>query len=503
MPYRCSAREHADVRDVRDVRPVRDEVRGAVRACVLLAFCACSTRAREGVLSSGLHHTVQVWLTTSDRAHLLERQPDIAFSAAESTTATLIDVDTARRFQTMAGFGAALTDASASLIQTRLAPPQREALLQELFGRKHNGVGFSVVRLPIGASDFSRTHYSLDDMPAGMRDDAMAHFSITPYRADVLPVMQRAIAINRQLTVIATPWSAPAWMKSSNSLITGALRTDAYPAFAEYLRRYVSAFASEGVPIAALTVQNEPHNEPKDYPGMRFSAAARADFIGHHLGPLFAARGMHTQILDWDHNWDEPQSPLDVLRDSVARRFVSGVAWHCYAGDVSAQSRVHDAFPDKDAWFTECAGGAWAPNFGDNLRWNVRTLIIGATRHWARGVTLWNLALDEHHGPRLGGCNDCRGVLTIDSATGTVTRNEEFYALAHASRFVRQGAVRIASTSGADDVSTVAFRNGDDGSIVLLAVNDAALDRVLCVRMSSQVFVATIPAQSVVSFHWR
>ena len=486
-----------------DVRPARIKMRAAVRVCVLLAFCACSAQRRRAELTRVPRNTVQVWLTTSDRTHLLERQPDIAFSAIVSTAATLIDVDTAQRFQTMAGFGAALTDASAALIQTRLAPPQREAFLQELFGRRHNGVGFSVVRLSIGASDFSRTHYTLDDMPAGMRDDAMAHFAISQNRGDVLPVMQRAIAINSQLTVIATPWSAPAWMKSSNSLIAGTLRTDAYPAFAEYLRRYVSAFASEGVPIAALTVQNEPHNEPKDYPGMRFTADARADFIGHHLGPLFAAHRMRTQILDWDHNWDEPQSPLAVLGDSVARRFVSGVAWHCYAGDVSAQSTAHDAFPEKDTWLTECAGGAWAPDFGENLRWNVRTLIIGATRNWARGVTLWNLALDAQHGPHLGGCNDCRGVLTIDSATGTVTRNEEFYALAHASRFVRPGAVRIASTTGIDDLSTVAFRNADDGSIVLLTVNDSRLNRTVRVKTGAREFLAQIPAQSVVSLWWQ
>ena len=448
-------------------------------------------------------HGAQVWLTTPDRAHLLERQPDLPAATNDSAPATRITVDPSQRYQTMVGFGAAITDASAELIQRRLQPRERDALLQELFGRNDGSVGFSFVRLTIGASDFSRTHVTYDDVPVGTRDDAQARFSIASARTDLLPLVRRARAINPQLTIMATPWSAPAWMKSSGSLITGTLETNSYPAFAEYLRRYVDAFAREGVPIALLTVQNEPHNEPKDYPGMRLSPAQRATFIGAHLGPLFAARGIRARILDWDHNWDEPQSPMDVLRDSVARRFVSGVAWHCYAGDVSAQSRVHEAFPDKDAYFTECAGGAWAPDFGDNLRWNVKTLVIGATRHWARGVALWNLALDTHHGPHLGGCNDCRGVLTIDSASGRVTRNEEYYALAHASRFVRPGAVRIASTSGVDDLDTVAFRNSDDGSTALLVVNGASVARSLIIAVGERAFRAISPPGAVTTYVWQ
>ncbi len=453
--------------------------------------------------------TARLWLTTPDRSRLLERQADlvaVSRDSAPSTTTTpgtRITVDRSQRFQTMVGFGAAITDAAAELIQQRIPAVERAALVQELFGRTDGGAGFSFVRLTIGASDFSRSHFTYDDLPSGSRDVALAHFSIDSARRDVLPLVRSARAINPQLTVMATPWSAPAWMKSSQSLITGTLEPGAYPAFAEYLRRYVEAFGREGVPIALLTVQNEPHNEPKDYPGMRFTAPQRATFIGTHLGPLFAARGVRTRILDWDHNWDEPQSPMEVLRDTVARRYVSGVAWHCYAGDVSAQSQLHAAFPDKETYFTECAGGAWAPDFGANLRWNMKTLVIGATRNWARGVVLWNLALDTHHGPHLGGCNDCRGVLTVDSATGRVTRNEEYYALAHASRFVRPGATRIASDTGVDDLDTVAFSNADDASVVLLVVNSATVARRFLIGDGRYSFPASIPAGAVATFVWR
>ncbi|MCC7055453.1 MAG: hypothetical protein IT355_19420 [Gemmatimonadaceae bacterium] len=475
----------------------------AILPLALLAACGRTMQpaaARPEPLPAGIAHA---WITTPDRQHLLERQAGIPIARAGDAGGIPIDVDTAQQFQSMVGFGAALTDASAELLQQRLPSARRDSLLRALFGRDPGGAGFDMLRVTVGASDFSRTFFTYDDVPADTRDDAMAHFTIDSARASVLPLLRRAIAINPRLTLIAAPWSAPAWMKSSGSLVTGTLRDDARPAYATYLRRVVEAFAAEGAPIAYLTVQNEPHNEPKDYPGMRLDAAQRATFIGQHLGPLFARHGLRTRLLDWDHNWDEPGSPLQVLGDSAARRHLAGVAWHCYAGDVSAQSRVHDAHPDTEVFFTECAGGDWAPDFGDNLRWNVKTLIIGATRHWARGVTLWNLALDEQHGPHRGGCNDCRGVLTVDAQRGTVSANEEYYALAHASRFVRPGAVRIASPASAGDLSTVAFRNADDHSLVLIAVNDGTTARQARVRAAGQQFTVSIPAGAVATVVWR
>src|SRR5207244_4147395 len=301
----------------------------------------------------------QVWLTTPDGSKLLSRESDAHFDSGPAPSITTIAVDEATTYQEMVGFGAAITDASAWLIQNKLTPSQSETLLQELFGR-NPGIGLSFTRLTMGASDFSLRQYSYDDLPAGQTDPTLAQFSIDANRADVLPVVQRALAINHQLKIMASPWSAPGWMKTSGSLIQGTLLPEAYGPFAEYLRRYIA-----------------------------------------------------------------------------------GGAWHCYAGDVSAQTLVHDAHADKDAYFTECSGGGWAPNFADNLKWFVRTLIIGSTRGWAKGVLLWNLVLDEHDGPHTGGCGNCRGVVTINSASGGVTRNVEYYALAHASRFVRPGARRV------------------------------------------------------------
>ncbi|MGI9132953.1 MAG: glycoside hydrolase family 30 protein, partial [Rhodoferax sp.] len=319
---------------------------------------------------------MSVWVTHGDKSRLLARQDGVAF-AAVPVLAQNIDVDASLRYQEMVGFGASLTDASAWLMTKRMSAAQRSALLQELFGRDEAGIGFELTRLTIGASDFSRSHYTFDDLPAGATDMSLERFSIAAQREDVLPVMQQALAINPQLKTMASPWSAPAWMKTSNSLVKGTLKPEMYGVFADYLIRYVEAFAAEGVPIFALTVQNEPHFEPEDYPGMRLDPVMRARLDGQFLGPRLRSRGLATQIIDWDHNWDQPTAPLAVLADRFASPYVSGVGWHCYAGNVETQLAVHEAFPAKDAWFTECSGGEWKTNWAETLPWMVRNIVIG------------------------------------------------------------------------------------------------------------------------------
>jgi glucosylceramidase len=472
---------------------------------LLLAGATCAHAAHAA-------DRVQVWVTTGDQKQLMAHGPDLAFDTSPSAgpaAGTAIELDDARRYQAIVGFGAALTDASAMLIQDKLSASQRAALLQDLFGRggkgDDGGLGLSMTRLTIGASDFSTVDYSFDDVPAGKSDPTLAHFSIAPNRANVLPVVKAARAVNPSLAVMASPWSAPAWMKTTDSLIKGHLKPDAYAPFAQYLLRYVQAYAAEGVPIFALTLQNEPHFEPDNYPGMRVEPAERAAFIGNHLGPLLAGTGV--KIFDWDHNWDQPESPLATLADPKAARYIDAVAWHCYGGKPAVQSTVHDAHPDKDVYLTECSGGDWAPGWARQLQFFTGTLLIDGTRNWARGVLFWNLALDENKGPHLGGCGTCRGVVTIDSRTGQVTRNPEYYALAHVSRFVRPGAQRIASTDiagsgGAAGIQNVAFRNPDDGSHVLVLANPGHDARTLDVRDGARSFRARLPADSVATYVW-
>jgi glucosylceramidase len=448
---------------------------------------------------------VQLWLSTQDRKLRLARQPDIPVVVsdvdAQPPPADIV-IDTSQAFQTITGFGAAMTDSSAWLLDHKLDDDQRFAFLQEMFGPPP-GLNLDMTRVSIGASDFSLKSNTLDDMPAGQADPALAHFNITAELPDLVPALREAMEINPQLHVIATPWSAPAWMKSIDALNGGTLQPQYEGVYAQYLVKYVDAMQAQGVPIWALTVQNEPGFEPVTYPGMLLLADARARIIGQHLGPALAKHDPRPLILDWDHNWDEPGQPLAVLADADARRYVDGVAWHCYAGDVSAQNRVHRAYPDKDAYVTECSGGDWASAKNGELLLFARDILLMSLRDWARGVVYWNIALDEKHGPHSGGCIDCKGMVTIDSRTGAIHRNDEYYAFAHYSRFVLPGAVRVWSTATGPDLHNVAFRNADDGSIVLVVTNGLREPQRVSVEQDQLYFEYTMPPESVATFTWN
>lgn len=440
----------------------------------------------------------EMWLTTADEAQKLAPQPSLA-PLGPAVGDEAVAIDTSHRFQTMRGFGAAMTDASAEVL-SRLPTNKRKALMAELFGRGPNGLGLSFTRLTVGASDFSTHDYSYDDTPGNVPDPELRYFSIAPARTYVLPRVREALAINTDLLVMISPWSAPAWMKTTRSLIKGELVPQYYPAFANYLAKTVQAFGAEGVPVSMLTIQNEPNFEPENYPGERVDPAERAEIIGRYLGPLFKTRGIGTQILDWDHNWDHPEMPLAVLSDPVARTYISGVAWHCYNGDVAAQSPVHDAYPGKDAWVTECSGGEWSPKFADVLGWMTDQLIIGAANNWSRGTLLWNLALDPKHGPHTGGCEDCRGVVTVDPATGDITRNVEYYVLGHASRFVLPGAWRVGIAKHSANVEAASFLNPDGSRVAI--VHRKSGSGPVTFAIDGERYSASLPEGSVATLRW-
>ncbi len=487
---------------------------------------AASTSAGQKQTGTAAAAPVSVWVTTADGAERLARQPPVAFRPGASDLTT-ITVDPSRTYQSVDGFGGALTDSSAAVLST-LPPAQRDAAMRQLFD-PGSGIGVSFLRQPVGSSDFtaSPTHYIYDDMPAGRTDFSLSHFSIAHDQRQILPLLRQAERINPRLTVLATPWSPPAWMKDSDSLVGGHLRDDpaVYRAYARYLVKFVRAYAAAGVPVDYLTVQNEPQNRtPSAYPGTDLPVQQEEKVI-EALGPLLHGASPHTKILAYDHNWathpgdiatagqlgGDPQTdyPYEVL-DGPAARWIAGTAYHCYYGDPSAQSALHDAHPGKGIWFTECSGSHGATDtpdqiFRGTLTWHARTITVGTTRNWAKSVADWNLALDPAGGPHNGGCDTCTAMLTVHP-DHTVTTNAEYYTIGHLAKFVRPGAVRIGSTNYGTtgwngQLTDVAFRN-PDGSTALVAHNENDDPRSFAVAVGGEVFTYTLPGGALATFTW-
>jgi glucosylceramidase len=331
-----------------------------------------------------------------------------------------------------------------------------------------------------------------------------SRFSIAHDRRYILPVLRQALRLDPGTTVMATPWSPPGWMKTSGSMIGGTLRAPDYPVFARYLVRFLRAYRTAGVPVSLISSQNEPEFSPSNYPGSTLTAAQEGRFIARDLGPAIAAAGLPTKILAYDHNWNDPAYPEKILGDRAAARYVAGTAWHCYAGDPSAQTTVHDAYPAKGTYFTECSGSQSAnpaSTFANSLDWQTEHLIIDATRDWAKSVTTWNLALNPSGGPSMN-CTTCTALVTVDNAAGTAAYNAEYYVLGQASKFVRPGAVRIASGSfGPSSIEDVAFRNRE-GSTALIAVNTASSRQTFGVTSRGSSFPDSLPSGAVATFTW-
>ena len=447
----------------------------------------------------------QVWITTGDRSKLLSKGTDISITATTPTTSSFptITIDPLQKLQEIEGFGAALTGSSAYLINRKMSSSQRLSLLEELFDPV-KGMGISYLRMTMGASDFSLSDFTYNDLPAGETDPELQQFTIERDREDVVPVFKQILTIAPDLRIMGSPWSAPAWMKTNGSLKGGKLKPEAYDVYARYFLKYIDAYEAEGISIDAVTPQNEPLHVTANYPSMEMQPHEQLEFIKDHLGPAFEAEGVATKIIAYDHNWDNTQYAISILNDAVAKSYVAGSAFHAYAGNVSAMSVVHNAHPDKGLYFTEISGGEWATNFSDNLQWNMSNIFIGATKNWSRNVLLWNLALDQDHGPKNGGCGDCRGVVTINSGSGMVTRNVEYYSIGHFSRFVRPGAFRIQSTDfeSATGLNSVAFIN-PGGSKVLVVSNASAEGRSITAKWEGAQFSYYMSGTSVATFVWE
>ena len=464
----------------------------------LLALLACASAgavARHATPTSC--RRARAWVTHKSSSGAFESTwvvPDCGHDvrAPDDT----ITVDLSKRDQQMLGFGAALTGGSAWLLATRMHPRQRARLLRELFAPPPTGIGLSLLRLPVGSSDLSRRRYSLAPTPPKDGRDRLK-LELAPMQQTTLPVLREALQIQPTLRVIASPWSPPAWMKTSDSLIGGRLLPAREADFTRYLVEFVEIMQRSGIPIFALTLQNEPDYRPGDYPGMLMDEPQQARIIADDLGPALAQHRLKTRILGWDDNWDQFEQPLALLANPQAAKYVAGIAWHCYLGQPGAQDLVHQRYPAKWQLVTECSDGTWQPNDHDSIADFASNSLIDPVRHWSAGTILWGLALDELQGPHDGGCNECIGVVTIDRHSGRAKPTRDYYALAHFSAFIKPGAYRVASSDPVDGLDNVSFVDTQSHVVTIVLANRKADSRRVRIVVGEYHMVLDVPGRGL------
>jgi glucosylceramidase len=470
---------------------------------------------------------IESWISNPDRSALFEKQPENVIFSEKSTGygGSTIIIDDSHQMQTIDGFGFALTGGSAELLM-KMRSDERAKILKELFAWDDKNIGASYLRLSIGASDLNSFVFSYDDLQKGETDFELKKFSLAQDYNDVIPVMKEILAINPAIKILGSPWSAPVWMKTNYDVRGGRLKKDCYGAYALYFVKYIQAMKNAGISTDAITIQNEPVNS-RNTPSMAWFENEQADFIKNNLGPAFEKAGIKTKIILFDHNGDRPDYPLSLLGDPEVAKYADGSGFHNYVGDIAAAlSLMHTARPDKNLYFTEQMviekTGSPAINIADP----VKDLILRTTQNWSRNVILWNLAADPQNDPHTdnGGCSMCQGAITING--DIVTRNIAYYTVAHASKFIRPGSVRIASTNRGDKtvdlyedeqrpgvfrtvisenmeiLPNVAFKTSD-GNIVLIVVNDTFSANSFRVQWNGKLAAIRLNPGAVGTYVWQ
>ncbi|MBP6182309.1 MAG: glucosylceramidase [Flavobacterium sp.] len=467
---------------------------------VMLSKCSTTgvfTNPAPKPTPSVAENEVEFWLTKGNQTVNLQKQTSIlAFSTTYNNYVT-IEVDDSRIFQSIDGFGYTLTGGSAQVIN-ELNPQKKQELLQELFGNNENSITISYLRISIGASDMNTTPFTYDDLPSGQTDVDLDKFSLAPDKNDLIPLLKGIVAINPKIKIIATPWSPPVWMKDNNNFVGGSLKTEYYGVYAQYFVKYIQKMKAEGISIDAITPQNEPLH-PGNNPSMLMLALQQADFIKNHLGPAFQTANLTTKIIIYDHNCNKPEYPITVLNDDSAYPFIDGSAFHLYEGDISALSTVHNAFPNKNLYFTEQYTSS-AGSFEGDLKWHMKNVVIGSIRNWSKTALEWNLANNASFGPNTpGGCTTCKGALTINSSD-SFTRNVGYYIIAHVSKFVPAGSVRIASNISGN-LNNVAFKTLN-GKKVLIVENDGNTVEIFNIKYNGNWVTTSLESGSVGTYIW-
>nr|WP_299422537.1 glycoside hydrolase family 30 beta sandwich domain-containing protein [uncultured Emticicia sp.] len=438
---------------------------------------------------------VETWLTKTDKSVLFQKQSNTLIFDKISNTSPSIYVDDAKKFQQIDGFGYTLTGGSTQLL-SQMNAVERSKILKELFATNGNNIGVSYIRISVGASDLDDHVFSYDDLSPGETDPKLNKFSLVEDKKHLIPVLKEILAINPKIKILASPWSPPAWMKTSNSLKGGSLKTEYYGVYAQYLVKYIQEMKKEGILIDALTIQNEPLH-PGNNPSLLMTQNVQATFIKKNLGPAFKQAKISTKIIIYDHNADRPDYPISILNDSETRKYIDGSAFHLYGGNVENLRGVHEAHPDKNLYFTEQWIGATG-NFAGDFSWHIKNLVIGAIRNWCKTVLEWNLASDPKQNPHTdGGCIECLGAITIGQ---DITRNPAYYIIAHASKFVRPRSVRIASNITIS-LANVAFKT-PSGKTILIVQNEGGKTQEFNIRYHNKQVTTTLDAGSVATYVW-
>jgi glucosylceramidase len=405
-----------------------------------------------------------------------------------------IAIDPSVQYQEILGFGAAMTDASCTLLHA-MGDSERQALLGELFGSE--GLRFSVARTCIGSSDYSAHLYSFDDSPTP--DPQLEHFDIGHDRRCILPCLRAARELNPELFLFSSPWSPPGWMKTGGSMLGGSMRKSFFRPYAQYLVRFLQAYQQEGVEINAITVQNEVDTDQDGrMPAALWGQEYETEFVKRYLGPALGDAGLDTKIWILDHNYNLWGRAMDELSDPDVSKYVDGVAWHGYAGKPEAMSRVREAFPEKNCYWTEGGPDITDPNYTtDWVKWSRN--FSGILRNWARCIVAWNALLDESGRPNIGPFH-CGGLVTLNSTSQQLTRSGQYWALAHYSKVITRGARMLASHGDLPGIDHVAFQNPDGTRGVI--VTNAGQQNQLRLDWKGQALELALEPDSITTLLW-
>ena len=434
---------------------------------------------------------VAVWVTGGSQRYA--RAASVAWKPASGAAENAIVLEPEKKYQEILGFGCAFTDASCYMFN-QLSPVVREKLFHELFHPSE--LGLNVCRTCIGSSDYSTTVYGYDE---GEPDPQLERFSIEHDREYILPMMRQARGVNPDLFLFSSPWSPPGWMKAGGSMLGGSMRKKYLPNYAQYFLKFLLAYAAEGVPVQAVTPQNEVDTDQDGrMPACIWAQEYEIEFVGKHLGPLLAQNNINTKVWILDHNYNLWGRAVAELDNPDVRKYCNAIAWHGYVGTPDMMSKAHEMHPDAEMYWTEGGPDYTAPDYlTDWAQWG--KTFTSALRNWCRAITGWNLALDEQGRPNIGPF-PCGGLVTIHSQTREITRSGQYWAFAHFSRTIRRGARRIESQSALADVDHVAFEN--PGGQRVLVVTNAGAEREVVLRMGGSATNVKLESGSVTTFAW-